>query len=407
MREHPIPQDITSYRFHIIGSMTLKQFGEVFLGVIVALIFYKTNLFFPIKWFFVLASVGLGAAAAFVPIEERPLDHWIITFFKILYKPTQFFWRKEPTIPPAFLYEPQSDAASQAPEIDLAPIRRGRIKEYLRSVSTPATTSDQPGIADQTERIQSILEAFKTQPTLEPTRVKHVEQKPDLSVRVRKMRTDVVLPEATGVMLPPNEVTVFAGSRGDNSAQTQSNGVTILPDVDLRDFSKVEKVILSAEQAAQGVDIPQAPVIKIEPIATQTDAVAASSNIVQPSENTTDQAYLTTPVVAESTITTPGVAASYNSDLPFPSAPDTPNKLVGMVLSAQSELITDAIVEIHAPDGTIARAVKTNALGQFFISTPLGDGEYTLVAEKEGFTFEPQQLTLTGGLVPPIEVRSV
>ena len=35
MREHPIPQDITGYKFHIIGSMTLKQFLEIAIGVIV------------------------------------------------------------------------------------------------------------------------------------------------------------------------------------------------------------------------------------------------------------------------------------------------------------------------------------------------------------------------------------
>jgi hypothetical protein len=38
MKEHPIPQDITNYRFHIVGSMTLKQFGECAAGVIIALI---------------------------------------------------------------------------------------------------------------------------------------------------------------------------------------------------------------------------------------------------------------------------------------------------------------------------------------------------------------------------------
>ena len=85
MQEHPIPQDITGYKFHIIGSMTLKQFGEVFLGVIIAGILFKTNLIAVIKWPLIMMSVGLGAAAAFLPIEERPLDHWIITFFRVLY----------------------------------------------------------------------------------------------------------------------------------------------------------------------------------------------------------------------------------------------------------------------------------------------------------------------------------
>ena len=50
MKQHPIPQDITNYRFHLIGSMTLKQFAEVAAAVIVSLIVYATNLPGIIKW---------------------------------------------------------------------------------------------------------------------------------------------------------------------------------------------------------------------------------------------------------------------------------------------------------------------------------------------------------------------
>jgi len=77
MKEHPIPQDITSYRFHIVGSMTLKQFGEVAGGVVIAFILYNTGIIGIVKWpLIVLFGLG-GAAAAFIPLGERPLSHWI------------------------------------------------------------------------------------------------------------------------------------------------------------------------------------------------------------------------------------------------------------------------------------------------------------------------------------------
>ena len=44
MREHQVPQDITGYNFHIIGEMTIKQFAEVAVGVVIAVIIYTTNL---------------------------------------------------------------------------------------------------------------------------------------------------------------------------------------------------------------------------------------------------------------------------------------------------------------------------------------------------------------------------
>ena len=102
MREHPIPQDITNYRFHIVGSMTLKQFGELALGCIIGFAIYSTNLVAFVKFPLIFIFVALGVIAAFVPIAERPLDHWIITFFRGLYSPTLYFWRREESPPDVF-----------------------------------------------------------------------------------------------------------------------------------------------------------------------------------------------------------------------------------------------------------------------------------------------------------------
>src|SRR5262245_9272112 len=106
MREHPIPQDVVGYRFHIIGNMTIKQFAEIGAGCILAFIIYSTNLFAFLKWPLIGISIGVGALAAFVPFEERPLDHWLMTFFRVMYRPTLFYWRREPQIPEPFLYTP-------------------------------------------------------------------------------------------------------------------------------------------------------------------------------------------------------------------------------------------------------------------------------------------------------------
>jgi hypothetical protein len=72
---------------------------------------------------------------AFVPIEERPLDFWIITFFKNLWKPTKFFWKKTPKIPDYFNYKPnQNQNLDITPEVNYSPARKQRIQEYLKSI---------------------------------------------------------------------------------------------------------------------------------------------------------------------------------------------------------------------------------------------------------------------------------
>lgn len=94
MEQHPIPQQISSYQFKLVGDMTLKQFFQVAGGALVGLLFYSTGLHGLIKWPLILISVGLGAAMAFLPFEERPLEKWIIAFFRSIYSPTVYTWKK-------------------------------------------------------------------------------------------------------------------------------------------------------------------------------------------------------------------------------------------------------------------------------------------------------------------------
>lgn len=95
MEQHPVPQPITSYEFRLVGDMTLKQFTKLASGVVLALIVYGVNPPSFIKWFLIILFVGTGAAMAFVPFEGRPIDTWIIAFFKRIYSPTQYTWRQK------------------------------------------------------------------------------------------------------------------------------------------------------------------------------------------------------------------------------------------------------------------------------------------------------------------------
>lgn len=94
MEQHPIPQQISSYQFRLVGDMTLKQFFELAGGILVGLIFYSSPLLGIIKWPLAIISVILGVAMAFLPLEERPLERWIIAFFRAIYSPTSYYWKR-------------------------------------------------------------------------------------------------------------------------------------------------------------------------------------------------------------------------------------------------------------------------------------------------------------------------
>ncbi|MFZ1720933.1 MAG: hypothetical protein WAU07_00325 [Microgenomates group bacterium] len=395
MREHPIPTDITNYRFHIIGTMTLKQFGEVALGIIFAFLINFTNLPVVIKWPLIVFSVGLGAAAAFIPIAERPLDHWITTFFRALYKPTQFYWKRTERIPEPFLFKPRDNEAPVEEEFDLTPYKRQRIKEYLHSVPTE-TTYGASFTEDETVRMQSILDSFSTTPvTVSPTTpIREHAVKPSLSVRVRDIRA----PE-TNDSIPQTHEQIF-------------NAHSTIPDL-----STVPNVSQSHElPQTEGFSLPLVSSI-LEPESMQQDITANPIEI-----NPDEVIQVTAPIHEMSQTQNTQMQPQYENlhtqadslhhhslpDLPeFPNLPLEPNKIVGMVITRQNELIPEAIVEVKNQQGEVQRAVKTNALGQFFITTPLLDGEYTITVEKESLTFEPYQIMLNGQIIRPITIQSL
>jgi len=99
MEQHPIPRQITSFEFKLVGFLTIKQF--IYLLVFVGLGFV-VYLIFPIpvlNVFFAIITVSFGAALAFVPVNDRPLDIWIKNLVKRLTSPTQYHYKKNNLAP--------------------------------------------------------------------------------------------------------------------------------------------------------------------------------------------------------------------------------------------------------------------------------------------------------------------
>jgi len=378
MRDHPVPQDITGYSFHIIGEMTIKQFAEVAAGVFFGFLVYLTNLPDIIKWPIILILAGIGALAAFVPFEEQPLDHWIIVFFRTLYKPTQFFWRKEDRIPDAFSYQAKLNATNNPPELDLTPQRKERIKQYIFSVGEDKALT----AWDQYEqnRIANIMAAFSSAPG--GTKGKS-HQKPDINIRIRQLGSNSPLSALASTVTVDN-----TSIQRHNQYQAQAQAL--------------DKQRLEAEQVASKIEIPEVKSVDVQSTHTdnpQTQAQADQSPSVQ-------NYYMADAAPQDQSNTQSTAQATLNDTLPFPDPPSEPNLLVGMTLTPNNELVNDAIVEIKDGSNHVVRAIKTNSLGQFYITTPLRDGNYIISVDRTGFNFPDRQLILEGEVVPPIELRS-
>lgn len=362
MREHPIPTDVVGYKFHIVGNMTLKQFAFVAVGVIVGVIIYSTNLIGPIKWTLIILSAGFGVMVAFVPIEERPLDHWISVFFKRIYNPTKFYWKKETTIPFAFTHKKRQETKEEeeAVNIDLSPARRQRIKEYLSSVNKPKAINEIDG--EEQTRMQEILSMYED---VEVDKVKSTPQKikPNLTPKVRNLAKKENLKK----------------SNRENIVFQQQQQQTL----------KVKN-----KQQSESPELKQTPIQPInnkESLNIETPAIA-----VNLTEEINQQNY----VVPEKKVDT-------SNSLPFPKQPDKPNVLVGMVLTTDNKLVDQATIQIKNTQGKVIHALKTNLLGQFSISTALPNGSYIVSIQKQNLNFEEKSISLSGKIVEPLELRSI
>lgn len=148
MEQHPVPQPITNYEFRLVGDMTIKQFGKLSGFLILALIVYGINP--PIaflKWFLIILFVVLGFLVAFVPFQGRPLDIWIIAFFKRIYSPTQFIWKQknanQTAAPPRLAKTPMDigTKAGQTPQSPLPQTQPAPATSPIKPPVAPTTTS--------------------------------------------------------------------------------------------------------------------------------------------------------------------------------------------------------------------------------------------------------------------------
>ncbi len=96
--------------------------------------------------------------------------------------------------------------------------------------------------------------------------------------------------------------------------------------------------------------------------------------------------------------------AKFSLEASPPTPPTKPNVVVGQVIDTDGKIVEGAIIEIRDSEGRPVRALKSNKLGHFMIVTPLINGRYEIITEKEGLTFEPLVFEAKGQIIPPIAI---
>lgn len=360
-REHPIPQEVSTYEFRLVGDMTIKQFMQVAAGALIALVIYSSNMEPYVKWPLILISFLSGVALAFFPIEDRPLSTWIVLFIKAIYSPTIYVWDKNARKYNYFL--PETDEAANQPLP--TPTNAASV-----APTSPALSAVQP---EEQSKLDTQEQEFLT-----------------------KVNAQFTTPK---ISQPAN-----TSSPSTNPAPTQAQETAVPVSVPNVNQINIPNTTSSAPSPAQTVARPDvkipyaaAPEIEIKPKET-----VFVNQLPVDSQTQTQVGGEITPLATAPQ--QPTVSATFSPDASPPAPPTMPNVVVGQVLTPEGGIVDGAILEIKDEQGRSVRALRSNGLGHFMIVTPLTVGKYTIAAEKEGYNFDPVSVEVADRIIPPIAI---
>ncbi len=94
MDQHPIPRQITSFEFKLIGFMTLKQFLYLVVFFPIGFVVFRIIPIPIINALLGILIAVVGIAFAFIPYQDRPLEEWVRNFIRRINSPTQYYYHK-------------------------------------------------------------------------------------------------------------------------------------------------------------------------------------------------------------------------------------------------------------------------------------------------------------------------
>jgi len=344
--------------------MTLKQFFQVAGGIVIALLIYSSGVIGIVKWPLVILFGLSGVALAFLPLEERPLERWIIAFFRSVYSPTLFFWKRTET-PPAFFQE-ATVAMPAALPTPPAPI------EVVPTFTvTPPTITPTPQAPLVTEKKELEIPEEKTLQVKEP---QPSREEPGLTIFPALEEAEKSFLNKISSLFSFAATTPLPaeGMSEPRAGATPEERIKIKPHKPIKIYARPEP----RREESQEEDVESVPLVAVSP------TFGAPR-----------------PKLAET-------LAQFSKDAAPPFPPSLPNVIVGQVMDRDGKIVEGAILEIKDSQGHPVRALRSNRLGHFMTVTPLPNGNYQIDIDKNGFTFEPFSFDAKGELIPPIAIKA-
>lgn len=357
-KQHPVPQHIAAFEFKLVGDLTLRQFLYAGVGVAIAYAAYISNLDFLIKWSAIFLAGGLGLGLAFFPIQDRGLDTWIVNFVLSITSPTQRIWHKQ-VLPPEYFREDYTNFLTAQVLSITPPEKRRKLARYLE---TAGKDTSQLELYEQ-EFVDRLNFSFPT----------------------------------TGSLLPPEPPPEL----GPEPQPAPSFVEKLTEQKDLEELGGRNR------ELGQKIELAQAELRKLEDLKeelyTKNEAfrlrLLEQESLLKRLTKERGQTQLSVQALGDEKERDEGAPPVFIGD------DGSPNTIRGFIKDSQGKLLEGVVVIVKDQDGDPVRALKTGGTGQFFSTTPLEDGDYTVEGSFKGKKFDIIKVSLSGQVINPIELK--
>jgi hypothetical protein len=432
MDQHPIPQDVTGFQFKLIGTMTVKQFGYVASGVILAVILYYMPIHSAlalVKLFLVPLFGVSGVIVAFVPLDGRPIDVMTTNFAKALFSPNQYVYQRHgrklsftavadaKPLTPKQTQEKQQHHAGATTASGKLDEKEAKLRAFLQSshgqaksnidkkeaaflsaLSLPSVqhpmipakpTGIHPPITHSPSGIKTAPAPQFYKPAPLPVAPHPLPSAPKAPVLTQPSTTPQSMQKVPAPLpqVKPNPATPPAVPPQVASAGPVGPAAT----QQVHTLNKqIDDIHAQKQQLEQELSH-----LKTQ-LATQKGAPVPQSQPALPKQPLQDPAHVRT------------ISQAGTKKVGLPHISDSPNVVVGIVKDPRGNILPNILVEVKDKEGNPVRAFKTNQLGHFASATPLSPGTYTIALEdpKKQQRFDVIQITTNNQVLLPIEIIS-
>ncbi|MSU26127.1 MAG: hypothetical protein EXS44_02580 [Candidatus Levybacteria bacterium] len=376
MENHPIPKDIKSFQFKLIGDMTIKQFGYLATGVVIAWIFYSLPVFAIIKYPLAFISAVMGFAFAFIPIDGRPMDVLLYHFFCSIFLTNQFIYQKVGGQLVMEMHVKKNPIAQNKSTTH----SREDLRIFLK------TLSQKPQSKLDEKEISFFKSIFSDSPSQN---------------NIREIKQDE-----------------SHNPEDENKNEPKEAGHT--QEELLKEVTELEKQIDQAKTEELSLRDPAAAGQLHEKVKTLESELGAL--MIEKAQIEEKLAHLVQKMDAENIIEEKRkkeaagehlsrarlIPRSMAADSGLPIPPDFPNVILGIIKDSRGNVLPGILVDISNDQGASVRAFKTNQLGIFAAATPLQPGKYIINFEDPQGKQKLQSVEtlVNNSILQPIEVIS-